>query len=131
MHWKGCGGIIMIWARMVLTVCSTVLLLFGAIPAKQALAISPSPDPIYRQAKSISTFINHKDWEKAIQKSDELKKLYQDNRWKYQLLGDEGEYEELNREIDRLRAAVKEKDRKQANIMIAAILSILEEIYSM
>jgi hypothetical protein len=49
---------------------------------------------------------------------------------KLQLLGDEEEYEEMSREIDKLEAAVQEKDKKQAKVSLATIQSILDEIYS-
>lgn len=54
--------------------------------------------------------------------------MYLKNSWKKQLLGDEGEYEELHISINILIAAVKEEDPTSARLELATVRSILKDI---
>ncbi|XEC93459.1 DUF4363 family protein [Paenibacillus tarimensis] len=87
-------------------------------------------DPVIEKVQSINKLVEQHLWEQASQASGTIKQVFHKNKWKYQLLGDEAEYEQLEREIDKLSAAVHEKDSTQSKIIVAAILSILEHIYS-
>lgn len=75
--------------------------------------------------------LNQEDWEQLKSQVNELNTLYEENKWKLQLLGDEGEYEGLNESINRLFAAINTEDLTQAKVELATIRSILEEIYSL
>ncbi|GGJ67822.1 DUF4363 family protein [Virgibacillus salexigens] len=87
------------------------------------------------------TFFNHinefekgldqPNWEDLSIKADELKKMYEKDKWKLQLIGDEGEYEDLNESISNLIATVKEKDTLSTRMEIATTRTLLEDIYSL
>ncbi|AXI08838.1 DUF4363 family protein [Oceanobacillus sp. 143] len=71
------------------------------------------------------------DWKKAKEECFELKNLYHKNEWKLQLLGDEGEYEDLRNHIAILITAIEEEDRLNARIELATIKSFIKDIYSL
>lgn len=86
------------------------------------------------------TFLNHMDqfeqalddpeWKQIRDRADELEKIYNDNKWKIQLLGDEGEYERLSESIHIIIAAAKEEDTTNVRIELATARSLIEDIYS-
>lgn len=88
-------------------------------------------DAVEKQAQMILLLINQNKWEESVEPSKKLKELYNKNKWKYQLLGDEGEYEQLNHEIEKLQMAVQEKDSTQAKIILSTIIAIVKDIYSL
>ncbi|RDW15931.1 DUF4363 family protein [Oceanobacillus chungangensis] len=71
------------------------------------------------------------DWKKIKEECYELKRLYGKNEWKLQLLGDEGEYEDLKNSIAKLITAIEEKDRTQARIELSTVKSFIKDIYSL
>lgn len=71
------------------------------------------------------------DWEALGIQMNRLNKIYSDNEWKLQLIGDEGEYERLHESINRLQAAITAKDIQAASLELATIESIAEDIYSL
>lgn len=79
----------------------------------------------------IEQALNENDWEKAKNNGDRLLKSYSSNKWKLQMIGDEGEYEDLYESINRLCAAIEEKNPTQTKMELASIQSILKEIYSL
>jgi hypothetical protein len=87
-------------------------------------------DPVEKQADAILELIERNQWDEAVEPTMKLKELYQKNKWKYQLLGDEEEFEHLNLEIDKLRVAVRMKDSSEAQLILATIQSILTDIYT-
>lgn len=60
-----------------------------------------------------------------------LKELYKNDKWKLQLLGDEGEYEGLYRSINSLIVACEESDSTNAKLELADIESYIEDIFSL
>lgn len=70
------------------------------------------------------------DWETAQKQIDEMKKLYNSNKWKIQFLGDEGEYESLYESINKLNVVLEEKDLIYAKLELATIKSLVNDIYS-
>nr|WP_253288761.1 DUF4363 family protein [Amphibacillus sp. MSJ-3] len=86
-------------------------------------------------------FFNHLDefekeldqpnWTELSIQADELKEMYEKNKWKLQLIGDEGEYEELYKSISNLIATVKEEDTLSTRMEIATTRALLEGIYSL
>jgi len=70
-------------------------------------------------------------WKKLQTDAEKLKKNYQSNKWKIQLLGDEDEYETLNESINKLIIAIEEKDQTQSKLELAIIKVIAEDIYSL
>lgn len=75
--------------------------------------------------------LDQPDWTELSRQADELKKMYEEDKWKLQLLGDEGEYEELYKSINKLIATVREKDPLSTRIEVAIARSLLEDIYSL
>ncbi|MBR3119059.1 DUF4363 family protein [Oceanobacillus profundus] len=88
-------------------------------------------DYFFNHIDQIEQEIDQSNWDKIAVQTDELKKMYKKNRWKIQLLGDEGEYEELHISINILIAAVLEEDSTSARLELATVRSILEDIYSL
>ncbi len=75
--------------------------------------------------------LEQEEWNTLTQHAEELKRIYNDQKWKLQLLGDEGEYENLYRSINNLIAAIKEKDSVNVRLELATTRSFLEDIYSL
>ncbi|MFD1335757.1 DUF4363 family protein [Oceanobacillus iheyensis] len=75
--------------------------------------------------------LDEPDWEEISMQAKKLKKMYEKDKWKFQLIGDEGEYEELYKSINNLLATVKEKDTLSTRMEIANTRSLLEDIYSL
>lgn len=75
--------------------------------------------------------LDHKDWEKISYQANELKNIYEDNKWKLQLLGDEGEYEGLNESINKIIAATMEEDVTNVRMEIATARTFVKDIYSL
>ncbi|WP_158589700.1 MULTISPECIES: DUF4363 family protein [Clostridia] len=85
----------------------------------------------FNHIEQIDGSIQQGDWNSIIIQTTELKELYQRNKWKIQLLGDEGEYEGLYGSINRLIVASHEKDVINARLELATVKSFLEDIYSL
>lgn len=83
------------------------------------------------QIKMMETKFNEEDWTQLQSKADHLKKLYKEQQWKLQLLGDEGEYEDLNISINRLLIAIEEEDKTEAKLEMTTIQSLIDDIYSL
>lgn len=75
--------------------------------------------------------LDQPDWEEISIQAKKLKKMYEKDKWKIQLIGDEGEYEELYKSINNILATVKEKDTLSTRMEIANTRSLLEDIYSL
>ncbi|WP_339229803.1 DUF4363 family protein [Oceanobacillus sp. FSL K6-2867] len=75
--------------------------------------------------------LDQPNWEELSIQANELKKIYKKDKWKLQLIGDEGEYEDLYESINNLIATVKEKDTLSTRMEIATTKSLLEDIYSL
>jgi hypothetical protein len=115
------------WTGTLLSI-SVIALVSLTIAAGRADAAGV--DPVEKQADAIMELIERKQWDEAVEPTKKLKELYLKNKWKYQLLGDEEEFEHLNLEIDKLRVAVRTKDSTEAQIILATIQSILTDIYT-
>ncbi|MFC4024703.1 DUF4363 family protein [Oceanobacillus longus] len=75
--------------------------------------------------------LDHPKWEQITLQADQLKSIYEDNKWKLQLLGDEGEYERLNESINNIIAAAKEEDTTNVRMELATARSLITDIYSL
>lgn len=75
--------------------------------------------------------LDHPEWEQITRQVYELKEIYEDNKWKLQLLGDEGEYEGLNESINKIIAAAKEEDTSNLRMELATVRSLIADIYSL
>ncbi|QVY62117.1 DUF4363 family protein [Cytobacillus gottheilii] len=88
-------------------------------------------DVFFKQINDIENGLEEPNWNEIMLKTKELKKIYKKNRWKIQLLGDEEEYEELYKSINKLIAATKEKDPINVRIELATTHTLIEDIYSL
>jgi len=80
---------------------------------------------------TIEHHLTDADWEVLEEQGDHLKRLYEDEQWKLQLLGDEGEYEGLNIGINRFLKAIEEEDMIEAKLELATIQTLIDDIYSL
>ncbi|MGP4108740.1 DUF4363 family protein [Virgibacillus sp. L01] len=85
--------------------------------------------PISQKATEIENLINQAKWDKAVHEADLIQGLYKDNEWKYQLYGDETEYNNLNEEIRKLKVSLKERDKTEAKLNIVMIENCIESLY--
>lgn len=83
------------------------------------------------QMNAIEQQLISEDWEALSPQLNTLVEAYDKNKWKIQLLGDEGEYERLYESINRLRAAVDSKDAESASLELATLKTIVQDIYSL
>lgn len=88
-------------------------------------------DYLFNHIDQLEQAIDQSNWDEVLLQSEELKDIYEDSKWKIQLIGDEDEYEGLYQSINNLIAVVKEKDTTNARLQLASIKSILEDIYSL
>ncbi|MDS9471173.1 DUF4363 family protein [Sporosarcina pasteurii] len=79
----------------------------------------------------IEEHLDYEDWGYLQKQAKDLKVLYDDQQWKLQLLGDEGEYEGLNISIHRLIKAIEHEDTTRATLELATIKVIINDIYSL
>lgn len=82
------------------------------------------------QVEKIRTSLEKPDWNQVKELADELHRMYDENEWKLQLLGDEDEYESLYESINHLLVSVEEKDVKDTKLELASIQTFLKDIYS-
>lgn len=80
---------------------------------------------------SIEETLQEPDWKKLSSLVDELNEIYEQTKWKIQLLGDEGEYERLQENINLLIVAIEEKDIQETKLKLASIKTFLDDIYSL
>ncbi len=88
-------------------------------------------DPVAKNVQVIRQHISNKRWDLAKREVKQLPRIFEQQKWKYQMFGDEGEYEQVDHEISKLSVIVELEDRSQALITLASILKTLKEIYSM
>ena len=92
---------------------------------------SSGKDLFLNQIDQLDQALDEPEWEQIKSQSNELKKMYQENKWKLQMLGDEGEYEQLNESINTLIAATKEEDTTSARLELATARTLITDIYSL
>lgn len=88
-------------------------------------------DYFFNHIDQIEQAIDQSNWDKVSFQADALKDIYENNKWKIQLIGDEDEYEGLYQSINNFIAVVKEQDTTNARLQLATVKSILEDIYSL
>ncbi|MCC3357308.1 DUF4363 family protein [Bacillus sp. REN16] len=90
---------------------------------------SISKKPIYEEANKVMELINGSQWEMADNAAQGMQKIFNKNKWKYQLLGDESEYTGLHQEISKLKVSIEEKDKPEAKRNIVIIQDHIRSIY--
>ncbi len=88
-------------------------------------------NPLYAELELIVKNVDADNWIAAELHARHLDRKLDQKKWMHQLLGDENEYEGLNKQKMRLLSAVKEKDALQTKLIVSEIHSILHEIYSL
>lgn len=88
-------------------------------------------DLFFNHMDQLEEALDQPDWEQIKLQANELKVIYEDNKWKLQLLGDEGEYESLNETIQRIIAVVKEEDITNMRMELATARALVKDIYSL
>ena len=88
-------------------------------------------EAIFNHINELEKGLDQPNWTELSIQANELKKMYEEDKWKLQLIGDEGEYEDLYKSIGNLIATVKEKDPLSTRMEIATTRTLLEEIYSL
>lgn len=83
------------------------------------------------QIEAIESSVENETWTLAEEQSKELVNVYDRQKWKLQLIGDEEEYEELIQNINMLKAVISERDATQSKMLISRIRSIVDTIYSL
>ena len=79
----------------------------------------------------IDEALEQSDWEQLDQYASQFEETYDQNKWKLQLIGDEGEYEGLYESIQKLLAGVKERDSTIVRIELASARALVFDIYSL
>jgi outer membrane protein assembly factor BamD (BamD/ComL family) len=82
-----------------------------------------------KEVYQIETYVQDSDWENAKKEVYKLRKRYDDEFWKMQLLGEEAKYDQLKVEIDQLIAAIEAKDQMQIKLRLATVKSYLSFIF--
>lgn len=85
----------------------------------------------FQKLSQIGHLARQEKWRQAAEVTSSLRQAYQKRKWKIQLLGDEGEYEGVDEELDKLAAAVASKNDTQTRLEIASVRSLFENIYSL
>lgn len=88
-------------------------------------------DYFFNHIDEMEQALSQPEWTVITQQAEELKYMYKDNKWKLQLIGDEGEYESLDESIGKLIEAIKEEDILNVRMELATIKSYLNGIYSL
>lgn len=104
------------------------VLLFTAI-AMPAEGIAKE-QPLRQQVQQINQLVDQGRWDHALNEAQVALETYKKTKWKLQLFGDEREYEGLDQEFAKLIAAIQEKEKAQTKMQLAAIRSLLKNIYS-
>ncbi|GEL76880.1 DUF4363 family protein [Tenuibacillus multivorans] len=85
--------------------------------------------PLPQKAIEIESLVNQSDWDKARKEVKHIEKIYNKNKWMYQLLGNSTEYNYLDQHIKQLSVSVEEKDQKEAKFNLKLIEHYIESIY--
>ena len=90
---------------------------------------SMNKNPIFQESNKIMELVDDSQWETADKAAQVIQKMYKKNKWKYQLLGDESEYNGLQQEISKLKISINEKDKPEAKRSIVIIQEHIQAIY--
>ena len=74
---------------------------------------------------------NASDWVALEKLGKEIRTQYHNNKWKIQLIGDEGEYEGLEEYINQLVTAIELQSKEETKLALAGIQTLIEDIYSL
>ncbi|UFU00286.1 hypothetical protein KO561_04860 [Radiobacillus kanasensis] len=77
----------------------------------------------------IEGLVDSEEWDKASEEAYQLRDIYQNEKWKYQLLGDENNYKGIQKEMEKLLASISVEDKKQVKVETAVIRTLYKDIY--
>lgn len=86
---------------------------------------------LFKTASDVHNQIEQQEWDKALTTIKEFENLYEDRKWKLQLLGELEDYKELELEIVTLKESLKEEDRFEAKVGLRQIEHRLHLIYEL
>ncbi|QDP39559.1 DUF4363 family protein [Radiobacillus deserti] len=93
--------------------------------------VKETENPFIRTIDEINEQTDEKNWKEATEETEKLRDMYEREKWKYQLLGEESSYKGIEREIEKLLAALGEKDNQQSKVSTATIKVLYRDIYFM
>ncbi|WP_185971033.1 DUF4363 family protein [Alkalicoccobacillus porphyridii] len=85
----------------------------------------------FNQMDQLEEALDRSDWDQIERHAYKFNEIYKTNKWKLQLIGDEGEYEGLNESIQKMIAGVKEEDITNVRLELASARSLIADIYSL
>ncbi len=121
------------YMKMILTTMISALMFIGpgggilTIPAEAQPF--PSEQQFYKSIEQVDVYIQISQWNNARTAVNQLERTFNRHRWKLQLLGDEGEIEDVHQSIVRIKAAVEDGDRSAARMELALLKQSIQYIY--
>lgn len=110
---------------------AVVPMVSGAGAGLADLAGLPGSQSMLRLIGELEKQAEQDHWEEASDTAKRLESNFQHKFWLLQLLGDEEEYEGIDRSMARLNAAVDMRDRTQVKLLLAEIRMTLRQIFSL
>lgn len=86
---------------------------------------------LFNTVTDIQTQVENREWDSALTNINQLENLYEQRKWKLQLLGELEDYKEVELEIISLKEIIKAQDDLEANITLSNILHRLELIFDL
>ena len=77
------------------------------------------------------THLDKKEWDQALANINDFQDLYNQRKWKLQLLGELEDYKEIESEIISLKVSLKDEDELESRIGLGEIIYRLNVIYNL
>lgn len=88
-------------------------------------------DLLFHSVTELQHQIEKEEWDKALSNINKFENLYEERKWKLQLLGELEDYKEIELEIVALKESVKEQEKLDAKIGLGQIKHRLDVIYNL
>jgi hypothetical protein len=75
--------------------------------------------------------IEEENWDSALTQVGIFEKRYEQRKWKLQLLGELGDYKEIEIQLIKLNQALTDKDKTEASVSTNQIIYLLNTIYNL
>lgn len=103
-------------------------LFFGSNTVQAAV---PGSRSMHHLINELEQYVDAENWTEAGHAVKELDRHFRRKYWLLQLLGDEEEYEGIDRNMAQVTAAVKERDKTQVKLLLAETRMMLRHIFSL
>ena len=80
---------------------------------------------------SMEAILDKEDWPQIQKHAEAISDIYNNSKWKLQLLGDEDEYESLQEAVNDLKLAARQEDKSECEKELTTIRTYLKQIYSL